>query len=73
MKRFKICHISYIRKPKVAFSVFHFVLQYFYPNECPGLCRRRPGHSLRDENKVARNEKWKKQLWVFVYKKYGKF
>ena len=36
-KRFKICHIYIpIRKPKVAFFVFHFVLLYFfpYPNEC---------------------------------------
>ena len=29
-------------------------------------------HSLR-EKKVTRNEKWKKQLCVFVYIKYGKF
>ena len=50
MKRFKICHISYIRKPKVAFSVFHFVLQYFFPNECPGLFRHRTGHSLGKKN-----------------------
>ena len=28
---------------------------------------------LIEKNKVARNEKWKKQLWVFVYIKYGKF
>ena len=38
-KRFKICHILYIRRPKVAFFVFHFVLLYILPNECPGLCR----------------------------------
>ena len=25
------------------------------------------------KNKVARNEKWKKQLWVIVYITYGKF
>ena len=45
-KRFKICHILYIQKPKVAFSIFHFVLLYFFPNECSGLCRHRPGHSF---------------------------
>ena len=72
-KYFKLCHILYIRKPKVAFSVFHFVLLYFFPYEWPGLCRHRPGHSLGKTNKVARNENWKKQLWVFVYIKYGKF
>ena len=29
---------------------------------------------LKEENKVAQNEKWKKKLiWVFVFQKYGKF
>ena len=38
-------------------------------------CRHRPMAFIRGKNKVARNEKWKKQLWVFVYNyiKYGKF
>ena len=30
-KRFKICHILYIRKSKVAFSYFHFVLLNVLP------------------------------------------
>ena len=36
-----------------------FILCYFifFPNECPGLCQYRPGHSLGEKNKVARNEK----------------
>ena len=34
-------------KAKVVFSIFHFgQLFYVFPNECPGLCRHRPGHSL---------------------------
>ena len=33
-------------KTHVVFFVFHFVLLYFSPNKCPGLCRDRPGHSL---------------------------
>ena len=70
-KCLKVCHILCIRKPKVAFSVFHFMLLYFFPNECPCPCRHRPEHSL-GKNKVAQNEKWKKQLWVFVYIKNGK-
>ena len=73
MTRFKICHILYIWKSKVVFSIFHFMLIYFFPNECPDLCRHRPGHSLGEKNKVARNEKWKKQLWGFLYIKYSKF
>ena len=30
-KRFKICYILYIQKPKVACSIFHFVLLYCFP------------------------------------------
>ena len=42
---------------------------YFSPNKCPGLCQHRPGQgiSLGEKNKVAQNEKRKKQLWVSVY------
>ena len=29
----------------------------FFPNEFPGLCQHRPGHSLERKNKVTRNEK----------------
>ena len=46
VKHFKICHILCIQKSKVAFSIFHFVLLYISPNECPGLCRHRPGQIL---------------------------
>ena len=28
---------------------------------------------IREKYNVTRHEKWKKQLWVFVYMKYGKF
>ena len=30
---------------------------YYFPNECPGLCRHRQGHSLGEKTKIARNEK----------------
>ena len=56
-------------------SLFHFSFRatlFFSPNECPGLCRHRPGHSL-GKNKVARNEKQKKTTLVFIFQKYGKF
>ena len=33
---------------------------HFFPNECLGLCRHRPGHSVGGKSKVAQNEKWKK-------------
>jgi hypothetical protein len=28
---------------------------------------------IREKSKIAINEKWKKQIWVLVYIKYGKF
>ena len=55
-KRFKICHILYIQKPKVALSILSAQTRAL----------------IRGKNKVARNEKWKKQLWGFVCLKYGK-
>ena len=65
---FIICHILYIWKPKVAFSIFQIVLLYFFLNECPGLCWYRPGHSLGEKiTYLTRNGKWKKQLWGFIY------
>ena len=38
--------IFYIYKKPNFSPVFHFVLLYFFLNECPGLCRHRPWHSL---------------------------
>ena len=35
-------------KTHVVFFVFHFVLFYFFPNECPGLCRQQ--HSPLDQD-----------------------
>ena len=53
-KCFKICYILCIRKPMYFFSFFISCYFIFSPNECPGLCRHRPGHSLGEKkNKVA--------------------
>ena len=52
---------------------FFFILCYFifFPNECPGLCRHRPRHSL---GKIIKKHQMKKKTaWVFVFQKYGKF
>ena len=38
-KRFNICHILHIRKPKVAFP-FRATLFFSFSNECPGLGRQ---------------------------------
>ena len=57
-------------KTHVVFFLFHFVLLYFFPNECPGLCQDRPGHPLL---KIQSCLRWKKSIWVFLLQKYGKF
>ena len=50
---------------KNPWSIFHFVLLYFSPNECPGVCRNRLG-----KNKVAPNEKRKNYVgFQFSYSK----
>ena len=38
--------ILYIQKPKLAFTDFHFMRLYFFPNEWPGLFWHRSGNSL---------------------------
>ena len=57
VKCFKMCHILYIRKPQVTYSIFHFTLLYFSPNECPGLSRHMPNSPglLTDDWKVTDN------------------
>ena len=35
--------------PSIVFFVLHFMLLYFSPNGCPGLCQHRPGHSLEEK------------------------
>ena len=39
-------YFIYTKTQKVAFSIFHFVLLYIFPYECPCLYQHRPGHSL---------------------------
>ena len=45
----------------------------FLTNECPGLCRPRPGHSLGKNIKLYEMKNEKKNTWVFLYIKCGKF
>ena len=69
-------NLLYFMHTKTQSCFLHFSFRaslFFFPNECPGLCRHRPGTFIGEKNKVAGNEKWKKELWVFVYIKYGKF
>ena len=72
-KRFKIYHILCIWKPQKIFpylisccSIFSLMNALVYVDIHQGIHK---GKKI----KVARNEKWNKQLWVFVYIKYGKF
>ena len=40
------CSMQTKRMVKPKFFCFSFCQLLFFPNECPGLCRHRPGHSL---------------------------
>ena len=69
MKYFRsenIQHLPYFWNTKtlvgVFFSVFHFVLHYFVPYECPGVCRHRPGDSLGKILKYHEMENDKKYI-----------
>ena len=42
---------------------FYYVF-YFFPNECPGMCQHRPGHSLEKKSSAM-----KKICVVFSYSK----
>ena len=69
----KNCHILYIWKWKVAFSIFHFVLHtLFFPLMNALVYVNIDQDIHQGKNEIAGNETWKKQLWVFVYIKYGK-
>ena len=40
------------KKTHVVFFIFHLEQLSFFPYECPGLCRHRPGHKeLQDHSK----------------------
>ena len=65
--------IFYIyENPKLLFLFFISCNFMFLPNECPGLCRHRPGHLL-GKNLKLHEMKTKKTTWVFLLQKYGKF
>ena len=63
--KFAVFYIG-IQKTQICFFRFSFRASMYFvfsPNECPVLCRHRPGHSLWGKTKyIARNEKRKKQL-----------
>ena len=65
-KRFTICHILYMylyENPKLLFPFF--ILCYFIFPPLNALVYVDIDF-IRGKYKVARNEKWKKQLWVFI-------
>ena len=47
---------------------FFCYIFYFFPNECPGMCQHRPGHSLEKKSSAM-----KKSAWFFIFQKYGKY
>ena len=62
---------------KIQSCFFHFSFRATYfifsPNECPDLCRHRPGHSLGKKVKLHEMKNGKSNFRVFVYTKYDKF
>ena len=49
-------------------SFFHFVLLYFFPNECPGLFRHSPGHSLGEKIKLHEMKNEKNYVGIHISK-----
>ena len=43
--------------PRIFLFVFHFELLYFFPNECPGLCRHRRSLGGKINVHEMKNEK----------------
>ena len=65
-KCFKICHNLWNMKTHVEFS--YCATLFFPPNECPGLCQRRQGHSLGRKLKLHGMKNVKNN---YVLQKYG--
>lgn len=66
--KFAINHTK--QNPKMIFYFSFHTIQLFFP----GLCQHSTYQGIQyRKNKVVRNERWQRQLWVFIFKKYGKF
>ena len=64
----------YEKKTQSCFFHFSFHATLFFPlMNALIYVNIHQGIHLGKKNKVAWNEKWRKQLWVFIYIKYGKF
>ena len=61
-------NLPYFWNMKTHIVIFHFMLLYFFPNECPDLCRHRTGHSLGEKIKQHKMKN-KKKLRGFSYSK----
>ena len=60
-------------KTHVDFFIFHFMLLYFFLL-MNALVYVDIDHGIHyGKNKVARNEKRKRTIWVFLFQKYGTF
>ena len=67
-----LLYFMYKKTHVVVFFIFHFIQLWVLPNECPGLCQHRPGHSLGKNIKLHKMKN-EKSTWVFLYIKYSKF
>ena len=65
---------EFVLNEKFQRNASKFVIFYIYINpKLPWSMLTQTRAFIRENSKVARNEKWKKQHWVFVHIKYGKF
>ena len=67
----KTLHLLYFynKKTHIDFFVFHFKQLSFFPYECPGLCRHRPGHSLVKKIKLLEMKNENNYINRFTYYK----
>ena len=66
--------IFYIyENPNLLFSFFNSSYFIYFPNECPGLCQHRPGHSLGENSKLHKMKNGKKLHGFSCYKNMANF
>ena len=63
----------YHKKTHIVFSFFISCNFIFLPNECPGLCRHRPGQSWGKNVALLEIANFKAFFWVFLSRTNGLF
>ena len=61
-------NLLYFWNMKTHVFIFYFCYFIFFPNECPGLCRHRPGHSLGKKLKLHELKNEKNYVGFLIHK-----